>query len=502
MTVLERPVEAAPETGAPVRAMMALARIEARRLLLHPLVVLAVVGYMVLLLWPGGGSESYPVLHEVDRESQLGPLLIGLAGLLAVNAAVLRSRRHGTETHFGVLLLPPWWRTAAHALSVVSLVLVASVIVAGGFALEAARAGAVGQASFAELATGPLIVLFLGAVGVLLARLVPSVLVGPLAVVVVLALTFVFVGRGGPWRWLAPLVADEGVRPLPSDLLGRAAGWHALYLVAAAALAALAAVWAAGARRAALHVAAAGALAGTVAAGVMQGAGPSDELVAARERATREPAAVQDCTRHGLTTYCAFGDFKPWIGEWRKVADGVRALAGPAAATRPLTVRQRVNALKGPSGMDEPPPAPGGEVTVGTAWDGERRLELSASVARGFVVGSESHDGVFCDARGILTFWLAIKGIPDGEARYREVQSQMGGGGGTIWAPVNLLSVRDREYAVVKALLARPDAEVAGRVKASWAELVRKGTTTDRAAALLGVTAPAETAADREWNCG
>ncbi|MFC5746024.1 hypothetical protein [Actinomadura rugatobispora] len=499
MTVLERPVETVPEVS-PVRATLALARVEAR-LLLRPLVILAVLGHVVMTLWPGDG-ETYPVLHEVDRESQLGPLLIGLMGLLTVNAAVLRSRRHGTEAHFGVLVLAPWWRTVAHALSVVPLALVTAVVVAALFAREAARPGAVGHGSFAELATGPLIVLFLGAVGVMLGRLARSAFAGPLAVVVVLAATFVLVADEGGPRWLAPLVADEGERPLTAELVGRPAGWHALYLVAAAFLMVMVAVWASGGRTAVIRAVAAGALAVTVAAAVMQGRGPSTELAAARERATREPAAVQDCVRHGLTTYCAFEEFKPWTAEWRKVVDGVRALAGPAA-TRELTVRQRVYAVKGPSAMGELPPAPDGghEVTIGTAWDGERRLELAAGVARGMVVRSERLGRVHCDARGVLMFWLAIRGIPDGEAQYATARKNMGGGGGMILAPVNPITVRDREYAVVQALLNRPTPEIAKRINASWDELTRPGTSTDRAASLLGVTAPVETADDRLWAC-
>ncbi|XVQ11648.1 hypothetical protein ACQP1W_03430 [Spirillospora sp. CA-255316] len=505
MTVLERPTEAVPEApGAvsPVRATLALARVESR-LMLHPLVILTLLGHVALALWPGGGeADAYPVLHEVDRESQLGPLLIGLMGLLTVNGAVLRSRRHGTEAHFGVLVLAPKWRTVAHALSVVPLALVTAVVVAGLFAWEAARPGAVGHGSFNELATGPLMVLFLGVVGVLLGRVARSAFAGPLAVIAVLAVTFVFAVDEGGLRWLAPLVADEGERPLTAELLGRPAGWHTLYLTAAAVLMVMVAVWASGGRTALIRAITAGALAVTVAAAVMQGRGPSAELVAARERATREPAAVQDCVRHGLTTYCAFEEFKPWTGEWRKVTDGVRALAGPAA-TRELTVRQRVYAVEGPSGMGELPPAPDGgrEVTIGTAWDGERRLELAASVARGLVVGSERSGRVHCDARGVLMFWLAIRGIPDGEAQYAATRKNMGGGGGTILAPVNPITVRDREYAVVRALLDRPTTEVAQRVRASWNELVQPGTSTDRAASLLGVTAPAETPDDRMWAC-
>ncbi|MFI0350698.1 hypothetical protein [Actinomadura sp. 9N407] len=486
------------------RTVFALARVESRRLLLHPLVVLAVLGYVTLLMWPkGAGEEVFPVLHEVGRETQLGALMIGFAGLVAVNAAVLRSRRHGTEAHFGVLVLPGWRRTVAHALSLVPLALVAVLVIGGGFAREALRPGAVGPVPVSELLTGPLLVLLFGGLGVMLARLVRSVLAGPLAVVVLIAITFVFVSEPGGLRWLAPLVAGEGARPLPADLVGRPAGWHVLYLAGLALLLVLVAVMVSGGRTVAIRATAAGALAVTLVGATMQVQGPSAELVAAREQATNEPASVQDCERRMPTTYCAFPEFKPWIGEWRQVAEGVRSLAGAPAATRELTVRQQVYALDGPSGMRGLPPASPGEVTVGTAWDGERRLEFAASFARGLVVNDESESGVYCDARGIVMMWMAISGIPDGEAQHGEARAAIAGAGGMgmIAAPVSPLVVRDREYAVVKAMLDRPTAEMAAKVKASWAELVRPSTTPDRAAALLGVTVPAEAAVDRDWKC-
>jgi hypothetical protein len=504
MTVLERPAQAAARTET-TRGVLALARVEARRLMLHPLVLVALVGYAVWPLWSDGRPEdAYPVLQEMDRETQYGPVLIGLAGLLAANLAMLRSRRHGTEAHFGVLVMPQWRRTVAHALSVLPLALVVAALVAGMFAWDATRPGAVGRASVFELATGPLVVLLLGVLGVLMGRLASSVFAAPMAVVVILAFMYVFVVSTGGLRWLLPVAFDENTAPRPSDLVGRPAGWHVLYLAGLTVLSGAVAAMLSGGRSAVVRGTALGALGVTLVGAVMQTAGPSAALVAAQRRAADDPAAMQQCLRWGRTTYCAFREFVPWIGEWRPVVDGVRSLAGAPAAARELTVRQRVDArAASSSGVVEPLTGPRGEVTAGTAWGGERKLELAASVARGLVVDDEGHQGVYCDARGVLIMWLAISGTPDGESLAATAQSrQVGGGGGGIPLPGDgEFSLRDREYAVVQTLLERPVAEVARRVKASWTELVRPGTSTDRAATLLGVTAPAETAADREWAC-
>ncbi|AXK36735.1 ABC transporter permease [Streptomyces armeniacus] len=465
--------------------------------------LLALLGYLAFLVWPGGGPEDdYPVLQQADQETQLGALLIGLAGLLAANYAVLRARRHGTEAHFGVLVLAEWRRTAAHALSVVPLALLVAVVVAGQYAREAARPHAVGNGSFFELATGPVLVLCFGALGVLLGKLVRSAYAAPMAAMVVISLTFVIMPTSGAARWLTPLTADEReAGPLPSDLLGRPADWHVLYLLGLTLLAAAGALLLSGGRTAVVR-ATAGALVLTVVGAVGQGVGPSDELTAERERATRDPAAAQqECVRHGVTTYCAFPEFTSWTGEWRKVADGVRALAGGEAAERHVTVRQRVYALDESGPGRELLPGPPGEVTADTTWGGERSLEFAASYARGLVADDESERAVYCDARSVLIMWLAVNGTPDGEDAFETTQSNVSGGGATILSPVNAVKMRDREHGVLRALLDRPREDVAQRVKDSWAELVRPGTSTERAAGLLGVKAPAETAADREWNC-
>ncbi|MBP5871742.1 hypothetical protein F3K24_33440 [Streptomyces sp. LBUM 1485] len=124
------------------RAVLALARVEARRLLLHPLVLVALVTYVALLLRSGDAAEdAYPVLQDIDRETQIGQLLLGLAVLVAVNLAVLRSHRRGTEAVFGVLVLQPWRRTVAHLLSVLPTAAVGALVVAGQFTAAALKPG-------------------------------------------------------------------------------------------------------------------------------------------------------------------------------------------------------------------------------------------------------------------------------------------------------------------------------------------------------------------------
>ncbi|MYS56574.1 ABC transporter permease, partial [Streptomyces sp. SID6013] len=203
------------------RAVLALARFEARRLLLSIPVVIAFVGYVAWIVWRTRESwDGHPVLQDVDRATQSMPMLVGLAVLLCAARAVVRSERHGTEAHFATLVLPPWRRTVAHALSVVPAALLTAVCVAGQFCWEALKPGAVGHGSPAELAVGPLTVLVFGALGVLLGRLTMSAVAAPLLVVVLL---FAFVLGTGPSEasglsWLAPVVATTGPDSLPSDL--------------------------------------------------------------------------------------------------------------------------------------------------------------------------------------------------------------------------------------------------------------------------------------------
>lgn len=83
-----------------------------------------------------------------------------------------------------------------------------------------------------------------------------------------------------------------GPDTLPSDLLGRPAAWHALYLAGAALSVAFLAMAVSGGRGILVRVGLALSLAGAVTGGVLQAGGvtPSPELTAARERASCAPS--------------------------------------------------------------------------------------------------------------------------------------------------------------------------------------------------------------------
>ncbi|MDT0613884.1 ABC transporter permease [Streptomyces lancefieldiae] len=478
-----------------VHAVLALARFETRRMLSSVPVVLAFLGYLAWIVWRGRSSwDGYPALQDADRATQGMPMLVGLAVLLYANFAALRSERHGTEAHFAVLVVQPWRRTVAHVLSVVPAALLTAACVAGQFAWEAFKPGAVGHGSPAELLVGPLTVLLFGALGVLLARVVRSALAGPLTMVLLL---FAFALGTGPsgadgTSWLAPVVAGGTANSFPSELLGRPAAWHALYLTGAALCAAFLAVLLAGGRSVAVRAGVALSLALAVTGGVLQarGVAPSPELTAARERASVRPE--QTCVERGRSTYCAFPEWVPRAGTWAGVVDRVQSLAGGSAHDRRIVVRQRIDARYGLEADSAIPAltAPD-QVTVGTAWGGNRVPEFSSAVAAVLVAGTEEAGGEICDGRMVTLMWLSLSWQDDPMNALRRVRlDDSVEGSAIVLSPTNPLTMTEGQTDVVRRLLEKPRPGVGDRVKAHWDELTAPGVTTARAAELLGVAGP------------
>lgn len=488
---------AATETGerAGTRAVLALARIEARKLLTGIPVVIAFVAYVAWIIWRTRDSgDGYPALQDADRATQSMPMLVGLAVLVRANSAVLRSERYGTEPHFAVLVLPPWRRTVAHALAVVPAALLTAVCVAGQFTWEALKPGAIGHGSPAELAVGPLTVLLFGTFGVLLARAVRSALVGPLLVVLLLFTLVLGTSPGGDGGlvWLTPAVGQASTDALPSDLLGRPAAWHALYLGGAALCAAFLAVLLAGGRNLAVRAGTVLTLALAVTGGVLQagGAAPSPELTAARERASVRPDLP--CAERGGSTYCAFPEWGPRVAAWAGVVDEVQALAGGSAHGQRLVVRQRIDARYGlDSDAAIPALTDAHQVTVGTAWGGNRVPEFSSAVAAVLVAGTEEAAYEICDGRMVTLMWLSLSWQDDPMDAMRRVRlDDSVSGSAIVLSPTDPLSMTEGQTDVVRGLLEKPRPGTGAQVKAHWAELTEPGVTTARAAELLGVAAP------------
>ncbi|MDH6518112.1 hypothetical protein M2163_004905 [Streptomyces sp. SAI-135] len=481
-------------------AVFALARFEARDLLRYIPVLATLVLYVGWTAWTlfhqQDGMEAFPALQDADRDTQSGPLLLGIALFVCVNRCTLRSRRRGTDRQFDVLVMEPWRRTVAHVLSVVPFAVLTALVVLGEFTRQALRPGAVGHGSPAELAVGPLYVLLCGVLGVLLARLVPSTFAAPIGVIALFVLS-VFLSAGtadAQWsRWLSPIVDETSNNTvLPADLVGRPAAWHALYLTGLVLLLALVAVLVSGGRTRLLKAGTAGALALTVAGAVGQSGGVSPELAAAREQASVAPQRDQSCVRHGGSTYCAFPEWTGRTGDWAGVVDRVQALAGGTAARQPLLVRQRIDARYGLSGdaAIEPLTAPH-QVTVGSRWGGNRVPEFAVAVAYVLVAGDESKGGELCDGRVVTAMWLALGRDSDPMADLANVRlDDSVTGSAYVLAPTSGLSMTAGQTDVVRELLGRPRAEVTASVQRHWSELTAPGVSTAQVARMLGTEVP------------
>ncbi|MEU3242560.1 MULTISPECIES: ABC transporter permease [unclassified Streptomyces] len=510
-TALETPARTVGQDPEPRRrwaAVAALARFEARELRLQLSFLGIVLLYIAWIVWQcTSGTDDYPALQDVDRDTQSVPMLVGLSVMLWVNRAVLRSHRHDTERHFGVLVVEPWRRTVGHALSVVPAALFVAVCVTVQFTWESLKPGAVGHGSPGELAVGPLTVLLFGELGVLLGRLVRSAFAAPVLLVFLLFTQVLgaSVSGGGDWTtWLAPVVTETGSRPFPSDLLGRPAAWHALYLLGLALSVAVLAVLAAGGRSRTVQAILAGALALTLVGAVAQSGGTPAATLAARERDSLTPEKVQSCLEHGTSTYCAFPEWRGRTADWAAVVHRVQGLAGGAAGGERLTVRQRIDARGGLT--DSPafdPSAVPGRVTVGTAWGGNRVPEFAVAVASVLVAGNEKAGSAVCDARMVTIMWLALGAESDPMTLFRHVRlDDSVTGSAIVLTPTDPLAMTAEQTRIVRELLKMPRYAVTARVKAHWSQLTSPKTSTARVAELLGVPAgPVATDPDGD-SCG
>ncbi|SRR6266516_2407569 len=210
---LERRLVAIPTTdGRPrPRVMMALARIETRKLVLHPTFLAGLSLFLLVMrvLIGNWGSNSTAI--------SVGGVAVGLlAGtLLAANACALRARRDRMGELFGSLPAQPETRTGAILLAVLAGPVFLGVLLAV-IAYPVMRAGADLRPyiSVALVVQFPLTVAAFGALGVALARWVPHPAAAPVWLVaqVMTGITWVV-------PWIAP--KQSGIRMR----------WHFAYLL-------------------------------------------------------------------------------------------------------------------------------------------------------------------------------------------------------------------------------------------------------------------------------
>ena len=245
MTAAASALPLAPRGAArlPVAELRALSRIEGRRLLRHPVFLFAAALTLLFFRDAGDGGTLEQFVGG------FGWLPLASATLVVASLAALRSRRDGTDDLYGSLPRRRPSRTAGQLLAVLwTLPVSCAVLVAVLIDNRSADYGpGVPHApGIDQLVQGPLMVVAFGAIGILLARTVPSVIAAPLLVVVLIALQLPgLVGRG--WLgWALPTTTSlfesrpdticdpaigPGCRQVEVFFLGPLT-WHVVYVAA------------------------------------------------------------------------------------------------------------------------------------------------------------------------------------------------------------------------------------------------------------------------------
>lgn len=191
----------------------ALGRVEGRELLRHPVFLVGAL-LSVALLYAGWHGIFFDARSRAILLSGHGVLPLAAATAIAANLGALRSRRDGTEELYRALPRSRVSRVGGQLVGLLWTLPVSAVLIAGAYLAYGASDWDVGSGLLVELAQGPLVVVALGALGILVARIAPSAVLVPLLIVAGffagLELTYWLVGvdvpRSPAWvHWLAPL---------------------------------------------------------------------------------------------------------------------------------------------------------------------------------------------------------------------------------------------------------------------------------------------------------
>lgn len=301
------------------RTMLALARVEAVRLVRHPLVWLGVAFGAVLAGGVNHVQTSAPVLHRDDAYVALvcAPMAVGT--FLAVNLAITRARRNDADAMFAPTPTVPPRRTIAHLVSLVGPVGLAVAVAAVWLGWAATRPGAIGTPGLVQSLQGPALVFTAGAIGIMVGRWTPARIAAVL-IVPVLGVPFMLGDAPGWSRWLAWF-------RLPSDnMVPELTAWpvteHLVYLIGVGLLAAGVAQLRHGPNR--RRLAAGGVAMALVAASVLaQARVPTEGTVAAAFDLAEQPSQRHVCTMISGVTSCVWPGYEKLVDLWTPLLSGV-----------------------------------------------------------------------------------------------------------------------------------------------------------------------------------
>lgn len=325
-----------------------LARREGMRMVCHPILwvgTLLSLALFGLLTW-----QSAPVLHRDDVNVAGALLPFAAATLIVANLAASRAARNGTDELYDTAPASRALRTLSQLLAL-AFPVGASLIVGGVMFFYMLLDAPVGTPRFAELAAGPVSVALLGAAGVAVGKWKPHPALGPMAVVVIIALEILLIqsviGLAGtnaevtqriPWfaLWVPLSLTSE----VPSEIVIRPGGWHLLYLVGVAVVVAAVALARDGHRARLVPLVVAGA-AGVALGSIGQLTPASSTQRAALASLMVNPEQHQVCEERRGVTYCAYPAYAPWIDRWAAPIEGALARIPPESRPQGLVVRQR-----------------------------------------------------------------------------------------------------------------------------------------------------------------
>lgn len=505
-------------------AVRPLARIEIRRLLLHPAFVFGVLTFPLIAV--ASIRESTDEWLDISTGLALGLVPLGWFSIIAANLLASRSIRTGAEELFGSLPAPQPIRTAGVLATMAGPAIVAAFMAAATVAYVNASVSLLpGSPDYAEIGAGLLIAAGAVAVGVAVARFWPHPLFGVGAVVVVILIQARFL-EPTTWPW-----NREEANPIRffgflgsttsagSVLEYRPAEWHLVYLVGLVALMAIVALarsgisrWVAISLTTAIAVAAVG--------GWMQSRPPSADQVAEMIRYLEHPEQVQTCESTEAARICVYASGERNIAAWSARLRSVMALM-PANATRRVEVRERIPTVVANSNCSPIPATESLVKKVAQSIDPQRvwrkdnvvhpgtdTLPCSGKSLRGFFfavqVASQAvglrpspwglDERCYADgqARAALALWLGAAATPQGTDVLRQLVDEATSDhlGFVDWDDPPMWGVRfsisDARHAL--ALLQRPRRAVADAVGANWARLSAPATPTAELASVVGVT--------------
>ncbi len=320
------------------RAVPALARVEARRLALHP-AFLITVGFIGAVTAAFMIPEANHTI-EADRVEFFTVIAVPLGALALVAGAhrnAGRSRREGTEELFASTPTSPRARTSAFLLACLGPVPIAfAYIVVARLSLGTVLDAPV--PTLWPLLIGAAVTIMLavvggGVVGVFLSRWLPTTAAALAGIAAIIWLNNGPDNHHARFRWLR--VAVE------KDLGGRfdivpAAPWRFAFIAGLVGLGACLALWRHPARRS-LVVATVSCVGLVAASGWVMTRPPTAEQVRRVVADLESPTERQHCEeRHGVR-YCAYPDAAGWIDTWAPAVEAV--IAAVPAAARPDDVR-------------------------------------------------------------------------------------------------------------------------------------------------------------------